>query len=506
MAENIVFRYGVQAGYDAASKQANELYFITDTHRLYKGTDLIASGVNLVTAKPLDNEAIEGVLYIQTEGEGAPKMYVKSGATVIEASSSIADGSITFDKLAADAIATAISGSPVDTKLATEKAVSDAIAAATADLVGSDDLAAYDVAFTGVSASPNGTPGETGTILTFTRKSGADPVQVKIADLFLSAASYDPESHILTLTVSGAEDPVTVDLGALIPQAVSTSDVALAESITVTTPVGNFTKGQVINPEDITDLQSFLVAMLSQDSNPTTTQPSAAITLTGAGAKEVGTEFTPNYSASLNVGAYSANKDGAQPTGVTATSWAVTDTNSGSASTQTGSFTKFTVADNTNYRVSVTVQHSAGNVPTTYLGKPYPDGQIKAGSKTAQSAAVTGFRKGFYGTLTSKSGEINSALVRSLPQSTNSAPAQGNTWSLSVPVGALRVVFAYPATLRDVNSVKDVNGLNAEIKTGFTKYTVDVEGANAYTAASYKVYVMDYANANDTANTYTVQI
>ena len=69
-----------------------------------------------------------------------------------------------------------------------------------------------------------------------------------------------------------------------------------------------------------------------------------------------------------------------------------------------------------------------------------------------------------------------------------------------------RQVFAYPATLRDVNSVQDVNGMNAEIKSAFTKYTVDVEGANGYTAKSYKVYVMDMANANDTANTYKVTI
>ena len=57
-----------------------------------------------------------------------------------------------------------------------------------------------------------------------------------------------------------------------------------------------------------------------------------------------------------------------------------------------------------------------------------------------------------------------------------------------------------------MNSVQDVNGMNAEIKSAFTKYTVDVEGANGYTAKSYKVYVMDMANANDASNTYKVTI
>ena len=65
----------------------------------------------------------------------------------------------------------------------------------------------------------------------------------------------------------------------------------------------------------------------------------------------------------------------------------------------------------------------------------------------------------------------------------------------------MRVVFAYPATLRDVTSVSDVNGLGAEVKTAFTKSVVSVEGANNYNATDYKVYVMDMAKANDTANT-----
>lgn len=65
---------------------------------------------------------------------------------------------------------------------------------------------------------------------------------------------------------------------------------------------------------------------------------------------------------------------------------------------------------------------------------------------------------------------------------------------------------AYPATLRDVSSVQDVNGMNAEVKTAFTKTVVSVEGANGYQAIDYKVYVFDMANANDTANTYKVTI
>lgn len=46
---------------------------------------------------------------------------------------------------------------------------------------------------------------------------------------------------------------------------------------------------------------------------------------------------------------------------------------------------------------------------------------------------------------------------------------------------------AYPATLRDVSSVQDVNGMNAEVKTAFTKTVVSVEGANGYQAIDYNM-------------------
>ena len=73
-------------------------------------------------------------------------------------------------------------------------------------------------------------------------------------------------------------------------------------------------------------------------------------------------------------------------------------------------------------------------------------------------------------------------------------------------MGALRVVIAYPATLQDVTSIKDVNGMGAEISSGFTKQTVNVEGAGGHKAIAYKVYTMDFAEANDTANTFDVII
>lgn len=284
----------------------------------------------------------------------------------------------------------------------------------------------------------------------------------------------------------------------------SAENVYWPDDLVTTTAIGNITlsNGQATIPVKGKNLKQWFDTIFVQEKNPTISQPSVSVSCPQAKAYEVGTSVTPTYTATLNAGSYQYGP----ATGITAKSWQVSDTDSHLLTSNTGSFDAFTVGDSTNYRITATAEYDAGTIPVTNTGNEYAAGQIAAGSKTGQSGAITGYRAGFYGTLTDKSGEINSALVRSLANKTSSAPAQGTVWNMSIPVGALRIVFAYPATIRDVNSVLDINGMSAEIKTAFAKYTIDVEGANGYTAASYKVYVMDLAAANDTANTYKITL
>ena len=286
----------------------------------------------------------------------------------------------------------------------------------------------------------------------------------------------------------------------------SAENVYLKDNITLAgnyTQVGNLTKsasGTATFSVAGKSIAEALMEIFSKRLQPTATQPSCSISLTGAGSKEVGTEFTPSYSVSFNKGSYTYGPD----TGVTVTSYAVTDTKDGSASTQTGSFTKFTVEDNTNYKVSVTVQHSEGVVANDNLGSPSnPEVKIQAGSKSATSSAVTGYRNMFFGTMTTKPADITSADVRAL--TTKQAKGNVNDKSIAIPVGALRVIFAVPSD-KQITSIKDVNGLNAQILSSFTTKKVQVEGANAFTAIEYTVYYMDYASANDTANSYLVTV
>lgn len=243
--------------------------------------------------------------------------------------------------------------------------------------------------------------------------------------------------------------------------------------------------------------------IMAEEKNPTTTQPSVTVTSSQVKAYEVGTKVTPQYTATLNPGSYSYGP----ATGITATSWTVSDSLGGSTTTATGTMPEVTVADDTNYTITATATYGAGAVPVTNLGNPYEAGKIAAGSKTGTtSTKITGYRNTFYGTYNTKDGTVNSAYIRALPSKSNKALANGSTFSVQVPVGAMRIMLAYPATLRDVTSIKDRNGLNAESKSSFTLSTVSVEGANGATAIQYKVYTMDRAEANQTLNYFDVTI
>ena len=282
-------------------------------------------------------------------------------------------------------------------------------------------------------------------------------------------------------------------------------NVYFGSDLTITAPIGVQTipsSGSKTLDTTGKNVKQVLDMIMAEEKNPTITQPSVSVACSQMKGYEVGTSVTPQYTVTLNPGSYQYGP----ATGVTAQTFTVTDTKDNELSTASGSFPAFVVADGENYSISASVTHTGGAVPKTNLGNDYAAGQIVSGTKTGSKGTITGYRNSFYGTTTDKSTETTSDIIRGLSGKSNKALANGNTFNISIPVGALRVIFAYPAILRDVTSVLDVNGMNAEIKTGFTKSTVSVEGANSHTAIAYKVYTMDYANANDTANTYKVTI
>ena len=287
---------------------------------------------------------------------------------------------------------------------------------------------------------------------------------------------------------------------------VDASQVMFSQDLVFTEQFGKYVPsgGKVTVPANGDSLLDVLLSAFATDSNPSITQPSVSISSSNFKAYEVGTNVTPSYTATLNPGSYQYGP----ATGITATSWSVVDNAAepNTLTTASGSFPQMQVVDGMSYSITATASYGAGAIPKTALGQDYADGQIKAGSKQATKGTITGYRNGFYGTTTTQSsGTFESDNIRALT-ATNKAITAGTVINISIPVGARSVIFAYPSSVRDVNSVQDVNGLNAEVKTAFTKVLVNVAGANGYNPIEYKVYYTNYANANDTQNTYKVTI
>ena len=135
--EYVLYRYGTQAQFDSiVSKESNALYFIEDTHRLYKGSTLIASdNVTFVTTAPEFASAEENRLYIVYNEDGYT-MYVKGNSAMDEVGGSIKAGDISDITAFADSILTKSSETLTDnddSTIPTSGAVKAAIKTALAD-------------------------------------------------------------------------------------------------------------------------------------------------------------------------------------------------------------------------------------------------------------------------------------------------------------------------------------------------------------------------------------
>ena len=257
--------------------------------------------------------------------------------------------------------------------------------------------------------------------------------------------------------------------------------------------------GSVKVPSTGQSVYSLIDDAFSQSRNPTTTQPSASVSITAnSGTFEIGTKKNLTYSASLNTGAYSY---GPTPTGVSATTYIAT-CDGKTLTGATGTFENI-VADGTK-KISISIAHSAGSIPKTNKGADYADGQIKAGTKTATSSqALIGVRYMFWGPMT-EDVALNSANIRALAH--NKASGTGNLSTFGAGAGAKKVVVAVPAGRR-ITKVIMPSALNADVTSLFVKQgtQVQVQGANAYAAAAYDVYVYQPASI-DAGETYTVTI
>lgn len=244
-----------------------------------------------------------------------------------------------------------------------------------------------------------------------------------------------------------------------------------------------------------------LIQMLTQVSVPATyTQPGVTCRVsagTAAGNYEVGTEINTTIQ-----GTFTQNDAGAL------TSIEIKKNGSSVLSSPTSPVTTdaqvFTLGDET-ITFTATATYAEGAIKNDNLGQPSPEGHIQAGSKTSGNVSFTGKRNLFYGTGVGAVPELTSEVVRGLTGK-QLAPSNGTVFNINIEVGQQYVIFAYPATLRDVNQVMYVETNDTGMATSFTKSNISVQGANGATGADYKVYSYGMATPAQAPMTFKVTI
>lgn len=275
-------------------------------------------------------------------------------------------------------------------------------------------------------------------------------------------------------------------------------------------------------------LLAALNEILATEKNPLVWAPTLSVSLSNAGAKEVGTKVTPSYTISFRDGyyEYGDNPTGISPTGdahITSTGGEDTShvlpeqptpikvkikdtTNkvekefSATEFKTTGTFAEITVTENTNYKVSASVEYGGAADPKTNLGKPVEVLRIPNGTKNVTSGAITGYRNWFYGYYNgtqalADASAITGVALRQMNKQNGSFPTSLSTTKMQ------QMFFAAPAGKK--TSLKITNAVNGAPLT-IKKTTVSIEGANNYQAIDYDLYYV--ANAVEESGTSTWKI
>lgn len=266
------------------------------------------------------------------------------------------------------------------------------------------------------------------------------------------------------------------------------------------TSIGNWTDGKTV-PEGVT-FNEWLKQAAQKPIKATYTQPSVSIANNGgqaSGAVEAGTSITPKLRATFN------KNDAGNLTKIEVLKGGISvgnDTNS--PYNYTGD--AIVIGDET---ISFTTKatYEEGEIKNNNLDEPSPDGHVLAGSVTSSAYNIIGQRNLFYGTGIGKLPELNSGTIRSLVNKKLN-PTQGYSFNINIAVGQQYVIFAYPATLRDVNQVMYVETNDTGMASSFTKTLVDVADARGGENGlkQYKVYSYRMATPAAAALTFKVTI
>lgn len=308
-------------------------------------------------------------------------------------------------------------------------------------------------------------------------------------DIFIVKALISDNNYSHTAYVYNGSDWVAMDGN------YNANNVYFDSDILVTKEIGYITlkNGQGYIPSEGKNLTEVFEAMFVKESNPKTTAPSVGWDSISTGSYEVGTTVTPSWDAKLNVGSYTYGP----ATGVVAESWEISNNiTDETATTESGSFADWVVKDDKVYQITAKVSHTAGATPVTNKGNEYASGKIAAGSKSAQSTGISGYRAYFYGVLNTSTAEapLTSAIIREqLTNGGNYNEAKAHT--LNGSATAKRIVIAIPSnsTRGGLSEVILTSAMNTPVTESYvkTEKAVKVEGVNGALAVDYDVWVYE---------------
>ena len=245
-----------------------------------------------------------------------------------------------------------------------------------------------------------------------------------------------------------------------------------------------------------------LLNMITQKAiAPTYTKPSVSLAKSGAGTAagnyEAGTSVTPILTATFN------KNDAGDLTKLSVLK-AGSEVGSGTSSPYTYTGEAIVLGDET-VTFTAKAEYSDGPVKNNNLGQPDATNQIKAGSVNSANFSYTGQRNLFYGTGVGELPELTSDVIRGLTNKKLN-PTQGLNFTINMATGQQYFIFAYPATLRDVNKVNYVEGNDPNMAASLTKETVNVADARGGEngVIEYKVYA--YRAATPFAAPGTMQV
>lgn len=75
----VKLKFGTKANYTSATKNADTVYFITDTNQIYIGNKLVSSKAYSGSSVPVVQQYDKGDIYLYTPANGDPRIYVHNG-------------------------------------------------------------------------------------------------------------------------------------------------------------------------------------------------------------------------------------------------------------------------------------------------------------------------------------------------------------------------------------------------------------------------------------------